>query len=109
MTLQDTIQTLPNQYGVDVMIGLSPNAAQSLLIAESELGQVTPEKLEQSIKQFESELSQQTDPKVIKDLQKKLENLKKVADRPQKTLDMTWERFEEICFDKVEEERDNWY
>jgi hypothetical protein len=102
MTLQDTIQTLPNQYGVDVMIGLSPNAAQSLLIAESELGQVTPEKLDQSIKQFESELSQQTDPKVIKDLQKKLENLKKVADRPQKDIDMILEDKWKSYFTKVD-------
>jgi len=49
--LQDCAQTIIEQFGVDPKEGMTPNAAQSLLISESELGSVSNEEMDRSIQQ----------------------------------------------------------
>ena len=43
--LQDTALSIHSQYGIDTKAGLNPNAAQSILITEAELGIVNDETL----------------------------------------------------------------
>lgn len=81
---------------------MSPNANQSLLIAESELGSVSKEELEKSIQQFEELLATETDAKKKKEESKKLENLKKVAERPTKELNMELENKWKSYFSEVD-------
>jgi hypothetical protein len=49
MNLQDTPQSILEQYGVDLKEGMNPNPFQALLISEAELGSVSKEELEKSI------------------------------------------------------------
>ena len=89
--MQDTYKTIVDQYGVDPKESLSPNSFQSVLISEAELGEITPETLNTSIKNLEQEISSTQDPKMQKELTKKLENLKKIAERPKKEISMDLE------------------
>jgi hypothetical protein len=89
--MQDIYSTIKDQYGVDPKEGLNPNSFQQVLIAEAELGEITPETLNNSISSLESQIVSEQDPKMQKELQKKLENLKKVAERPKKEISMDLE------------------
>ena len=70
--MQDTYKTIVDQYGVDPKEGLNPNSFQSVLISEAELGEITPETLNTSIKNLEQEISSTQDPKMQKELTNKL-------------------------------------
>lgn len=99
----DTAQTIVEQFGVDPKEGLVPNANQSLLIAEAELGSLSEAEMQKSIQQFEETLAAETDPKKKKEESKKLENLKKVAERPTKELNMDLENKWKSYFSEVDE------
>lgn len=47
--LKDTYKTMKEQYGVDPKEGLTPNSFQQVLIAESELGEISSDTLNKSI------------------------------------------------------------
>ena len=81
---------------------MTPNANQSLLIAEAELGSVSEEELNKSIEQFEIYLKTESDPKRIKEETKKLENLKKVSQRGVKELNMELENKWNSYFSEVD-------
>jgi len=89
--MQDTYSTVKDQYGVDPKEGLTPNSFQQVLISEAELGEITPDTLNSSISSLEAQIGSEQDPKMQKELQKKLENLKKVAERPKKEISMDLE------------------
>lgn len=91
------------QYGIDPKEGLNPNPFQKVLIAESELGDLSAYSLDESIEELESRISLETDPKKQKDLSKKLENLKAVAKRPVKEVSMDLEKKWSKNFQKVDE------
>jgi len=101
--LKDTYKTMKEQYGVDPKEGLRPNSFQQVLIAESELGEISSDTLNKSILELESKISEEKDTKVQKELSKKLENLKKVAERPKKEISMDLENKWSKNFDKVDE------
>jgi hypothetical protein len=100
--LQDTAQTIVDQFGVDPKENFIPNPAQSLLIAEAELGSVSNEELERVISQAQDNLSMITDAKALKEETKKLENLKKVAQRGVKDLNMELENKWSSNFSQVD-------
>lgn len=100
--LQDTYQTILDQYGVDPKEGLTPNSYQQILIAESELGDVTPESLQSSVSKMEEEIASEVDPKMQRELVKKLENLKKVGERPKKEISFDLENQWKKNFSQVD-------
>jgi putative nucleotidyltransferase with HDIG domain len=101
--LKDTYKTMMEQYGVDPKEGLEPNLFQKVLITEAELGEISPDVLGKSIDDLENEISGEADPKVVKTLKKKLENLKAVANRPKKEISMDLERKWSKNFDRVDD------
>jgi hypothetical protein len=100
--LQDTAQSILTQFRVDPKENFVPNPAQSLLISEAELGSVSNEELEKAITQAQDNLSMITDPKALKEETKKIENLKKVAERGVKSLNMELENKWKSNFSEVD-------
>ena len=101
MDLKDTYESVKQQWGLDPKPD-NPNPYQSILISETEAGEITPESLNQSIQQMEDEIKNSQDPKMAKELSKKLENLKVLSSRPKKELDFTLEDKWKKNFDKVD-------
>lgn len=82
--LNDTFKTIKEQYGVDPLEGFDLNETQQLLIHESEFGSVAEDVLSNAVQSFESKIKAEADPKKSKEMLKKLENLKKIIERPAK-------------------------
>lgn len=98
----DNFQSIERQYGVNPLEGFTPNAFQQVLINESELGNLSPEVVAKSVEVLKNEIGNQTDPKVVKDLTKKLENLQKVEARPKKEISFDLENKYSSLFGQVE-------
>lgn len=101
MDLKDTYESVKQQWGLDPKPD-NPNPYQSVLISETEAGEITPEALNKSIQQMEDEIKNSQDPKEAKELSKKLENLKVLSSRPKKDDDFTLENKWKKNFDKVD-------
>ena len=100
--LKDSASSIVEQFGVDPKEGLSINPNQSLLIAESEMGSISESEMTAAIQQFEEVLASEVDPKRKKEEAKKLENLKKVAQRGVKELNMNLENEWKSYFAQVD-------
>ena len=101
MELKDTYESVKEQWGLDPKPE-NPNAFQSLLISETEMGGMSPEVINSSIEKMEEEIKNTQDPKEAKELTKKLENMKVLSSRPKKEMDFALENKWKKNFDKVD-------
>lgn len=95
-------QTIEEKYGISLS-SLSLNDFQKIAYDEFNLGTISKETIDESIRGLDEKISQTQDPKIAKDLTKKKENLQSLYQREQKPISMDKEDIWSSYFDKVDD------